>query len=1255
MKKFFCTIFSLMVLFSVSAKAEWIPLLKEKLHNSPPEVKLLKHSNDFTLIEVKLPGFNLESFTAEGKLYHHIDILDEIYTNEPGKPELPYIAKILAIPDSSAVSVEVLNIGKEYTFTDINLPPARESWWEGDPEPPYIENQQTYLSRADYPGIIAQTDIPSVFRDFRITRVAIYPFQYIPSEKVLKVYSSITIKVTYGAGLVINPKMTPKRKIAPSFGAIYRSSIFNYQEVLDQNYRGQEDGIDLMLCIMPDALYNSFQVYADWKRKSGIDIRMTKFSQINANATNPDIIKNHITQAYNTWPNPPTYVLIIGDNGVFPKKIVTYPGYSFPWEEYFVCVAGNDYFPEMMIGRFTNEGDYRMQVMINKFMKYEKQPYTANSTWFRKATMCSNNEYQSQVETKRFVKNVLIQDGNFLQVDTMMSNGNSWGGGCTYNLTHIKNAINEGRSFLNYRGEGWYYGWYANCYDFYTNDVTSLNNGEKLTFVTSIGCGVAMFDSQGSNCFGEEWIEMGTLSAPKGGIAFIGPTSNTHTTYNNRIDKGIYVGMFREDMETPGQALARGKLYMYNVFGNEYYVEYHYKVFCVLGDPSVHIWKITPLAITVNYPSVISVGYNQIEVQVNFSVTGFPANKAQVTITGPDLFLTTYTNASGKAIIETTLSSQEVLNLTVRGYNVIPFQGTLQVIQPDVLVEPAAPPIITDLNYNQDGKINPNEICNVVYTLKNWGSTTAYNVQAILTSPDNFVEILTTSPINFGNINSIAQVTGNPFQFHVKPECPIGHELNFNLQITASNNYSWNYPLKVPVKGCQLTFENFVIHDYSATLPNFRLEPGETAAMVIKIRNYGEDVAPDVIATLSSFDPYISILDSQGVFGTLAIGQSITNPENYFVIQTSVNTPQNYAVPLTINLSTQNGFYPYSETVNFELPVSKLIPKDYSGPDTYGYYAYSSDDTFYDETPQYNWVEIIQTGTQINLPSISDYTVPINLPFTFRYYGKNYNKVRVSTDGWIAFGEGNQTAPINTVLPNPDNINNMVAVLWDDLYDTEFYMGKIFHYYDQPGHRFIIEWDSISHNNFISEPIREVFQVILLDPLHHSTMTGDGEIIMQYKIIQQPETVTVGIENDSQTIGLQYLFDNQYDATATPLINGLAIKFTTDPPFQNLIVSTKDNFHQKSSDHISCYPNPFRNTTTIKFHASDPSNTTLFITDLSGRVVKHLQKSYLESGLHEIQWDGTNDQGIRLQSGMYFLMYQTEKISGSLKIILLDR
>ncbi len=81
----------------------------------------------------------------------------------------------------------------------------------------------------------------------------------------------------------INPKLTAKKPIAPSFDKLYKSFIFNYDEVFQREYYGDELGFDVMLCIMPDVLEPDFQTYAAWKHKIGTYIHVTKFSEIGAN------------------------------------------------------------------------------------------------------------------------------------------------------------------------------------------------------------------------------------------------------------------------------------------------------------------------------------------------------------------------------------------------------------------------------------------------------------------------------------------------------------------------------------------------------------------------------------------------------------------------------------------------------------------------------------------------------------------------------------------------------------------------------------------------------------------------------------------------------------------------------------------------------------------------------------------------------------------------------------------------------------
>ncbi|MDZ7624280.1 MAG: C25 family cysteine peptidase [Ignavibacteriaceae bacterium] len=349
----------------------------------------------------------------------------------------------------------------------------------------------------------------------------------------------------------------------------------------------------------------------------------------------------------------------------------------FAYDDYFVELTGNDYFPEMMIGRWTNQASAKLRNIRNKLMNYEKAPYLVDPDWFRKALVCSNDAYPSQADAKRFTAQKMLTSGNFISVDSMYN-----GYPCPGNVTTISNMINAGRGWLNYRGEGWFTQWWADCFPFSTTQVNALNNGAKSTFVTSIGCGVANWVANNNNNFGEAWLEIGDENNPKGACGFIGPTSNTHTAYNNWLDKGIYIGMFDEGLVSPGEALLRGKFYMYEIFGGaDYFVGYHYRVYNILGDPSLQIWKDTPRNITVNYTDTVGVGSSQVSLLVTESGTGAPVADALVCISGPNIYLVETTLANGTAIINLSTQTTGDLNITVSGGRAIPFEGIIKVIE----------------------------------------------------------------------------------------------------------------------------------------------------------------------------------------------------------------------------------------------------------------------------------------------------------------------------------------------------------------------------------------------------------------------------------------------------------------------------------------------------------------------------------------------------------------------------------------------
>ncbi len=1224
--------------FISEMNAHWVPLNNKSTSLTPPNVTILSDNSHSTVIKIDLSGFELEDLFLGGKTFNKLDLLSEIFISKPGYPELPYLAKVLAIPDDGGISVEVIETGEVEVFRNIHVQPARLSWIEGEPETPYDENTNAYKSADIYPKELATIEPPSVFRDFRIARLSVFPIRYIPSKNEIHAVSSITVKINYGKGEIVNPKATDTKAIAPSFGKLYRSFIFNYQSVLDSRYNGNEEGRDVMLCIMPDDFVDTFQSYADWKTQSGTEVHITKFSEIGANTSNSTIIKDHITDAYHNWEHPPTYVLLVGDYSVFPVKLVMYD-YTFASEDFFVEIDGDDFFPEMMIGRFTNQNAYKLQVIANKLIKYEKEPYTADTDWFKKAICCSNNEFESQVATKHFAADVMLMDGGFTSVDTMMSDGSGGGYGCSYGLTDVTGAINNGRSFLNYRGEGWVNGWNANCYDFQTMDVSNLINVDKLTFVTSIGCGVAMFNNYSTNCFGEEWLELGTVDSPRGAVAFVGPTSVTHTTYNNRIDKGIYVGMFQEGMDTPGQALLRGKLYVYNVFGTDPMVEYNYRVFCILGDPSTHIWKDIPLAVNVVHASSVPVGYNQTGFVVTSTLTGDPMVNAEVYIVGDDVYSKGICDSTGTVVVDITPEVQQTLSVVVRGGNVIPYEGTIDVIELAEYVGPEEYPIIVDIDGNTDGIINPNENCNITFKLKNWGTQTSNNVVATLTVVETeFADVITTEAISFGDLPSGSSFIGEPFLIHILPGCPVGQVVTLELHVTSSTG-AWEYSYPIEVMGCELTYNSFVVNDQDVgnLNKNYRMDPGETVELYITVNNVGVDIAPNVAGVLTSNDPYITIDDAIGSFGSMDTSSISTNIDDYFVASIDPMCPTNYYAEYSLNLVTNNGNYPYETVLTFVIPVAVPLPTDYTGPDAYGYYAYSNIDTIYEQSPVYEWIEINQVGEELVVPpGLSDYTSTVELPFQFKYYGSYYDEIRISTDGWIAFGGGDQVQSYNFPLPHFDSVNCMVAPFWDDLHKGYNEPGEIFYYYDPISRNIIIEWDGIGHNEYSVNPVNEYFQVVLLNPLYYPTTTGDGELVFQYKSVVKKSGITVGIEDDSQEIGLQYVYNNEYDSTASPIIAGTAIKFTTESPLVTVDVDEKPSQITEVSCLKQNIPNPFYSSTTISYSVSRQMHVSLRIYNVNGELIKSFYDGLQSAGNYSVIWDGTNEEGSSVSTGVYF-------------------
>ncbi len=70
---------------------------------------------------------------------------------------------------------------------------------------------------------------------------------------------------------------------------------------------------------------------------------------------------------------------------------------------------------------------------------------------------------------------------------------------------------------------------------------------------------------------------------------------------------------------------------------------------------------------------------------------------------------------------------------------------------------------------------------------------------------------------------------------------------------------------------------------------------------------------------------------------------------------------------------------------------------------------------------------------------------------------------------------------------------------------------------------------------------------------------------------------------------------------------------------------------------LECYPNPFNPKMTIRYHLPETASVEVAVYDVSGRRVAVLDAGERSAGDHELFWDGVNDAGSRVATGVYFV------------------
>jgi len=1106
-----------------------------------------------TEISFELPDYEQTSEYEKNVQYTKITLPSEGALILEGYPDLPVISRLIAIPSQGSVTYEIENIYEEVISNVEIYPYQGENRTVGN----LLMNEKVYNGNEPYPAEIISISEPQIMRDLRLVRVTIQPFQYFPETKELRIIKNADVHITTSSTGGVNEKSS-QRKISRFFEPIYKSMVLNYEEIFkDVEY--QEPSY---LFIYPtDATVLAYLSYiTDWKHQKGFHVETADLAHTGSSLSQ---IKTFIQNAYDTWAYPPEFVCIVGDaGGSYNIPTAYYSGGE--GDQYYTLLEGNDILADVFIGRLSFNSLLEFQTIISKLLNYEKTPYMVNTDWYKKALLVGDPSQSgtSCISTCKFVKEVMHTYSMEYDFNEIYSSPF---------VSGISNSINSGVSYFNYRGWLGMSGWS-------NSNTAALNNGYMLPFVVIPTCGTGDFEGT-NDCRSEYFLKAGSPSIPKGAIAAIGTaTMSTHTAFNNCVSAGVFTGVFRDRIFNPGGALVRAKLSLYNSFPTNpnNWVDCFSYWNNLMGDPGMELWTGLPKQLNVTHPTMVAVGTNNIEITVR-NTYGFVIEGAWVTILqeGDNIFESGYTDSNGKVVLPVETSITGNVTITVTKHDHIPYISEFLILQANSFASISQTTIDDDnsgsSSGNNDGLVNPGEDIELIISLKNHGNNDLYNVTATLETDDPGVTI-TDDTENFGTINANQTVQClDDFDFSIDADLLGGAEIWFDLIITDSASDEWTDRFSIPIYGANLDFVECTIIDGNDGI----LNPGETAQLLITLRNSGSVSAQAVDGLLLSNDDMITINDSLGFWGVIYPDDIGTNNTNTFEVYADTQVIPGTQFQLPLHLTNSAG---YDDQITVTLEVGIVDVGDPLGPDSYGYYCYDDGDTDYSIAPYYSWIEIDPdyggNGTILSLYDNGDDgdIATINIPFSMTFYGRFYHAITVCTNGWLAPGGTEEFAFMNRPIPESLGPSPMIAAFWDDLRTQDCNLndyGDVCYYYDYSNHRFIIEWSEMLNDYDTSIYINgseETFQVVIYDPTYYPTPTGDSEILIQYKVfnnvnagyysgyVQHGEYATIGLEDHSGLVGLEYSFCNSYPTAAKTLSNNSAIFFTTrgseilDPP-----------------------------------------------------------------------------------------------------------
>ena len=867
------------------------------------KVTILSEDANSIVLHYQFGTYNLVETEINGLSTIAPQMEDATPIMKAGTPDLLKISKSLQLSEGASVSIEIID-EKFEDFYGATVRPSKGNLYRNiDPSTIPYEFGASYRKDQWYPKAQAEFQSEYQIRDFHGRALWVYPFRALPTENILRVYSEISIKVSFSSDKSIS---IPSR-VERSFDGLYKAHFINYSNAKYDPV--SEEG--KMLIISHADFIEAMVPFSIWKTQIGIENEIVDVATIGDAAA----IKQYVQDYYDN--QGLTYLLLVGDQQQVPADQLS-AGYS---DNSYAYVAGDDHYPDLFVGRFSAENIAHAQTMVDRSIAYELNPEMGNS--YKTAVGIGSEDGTSSTDPTS--GNTGMGDNNEadwhhqmnIKADLMAYNyamvhelyeGGPYEGSIDESgypsASDLAQRVNNGLGLINYTGHGGPESFVTTGFN--NSDVDALTNTGAFPFIFSVACVNGEF--MNSTCFAEKWLRATDGEGnPTGAVAVIMSTINQSWSppmsgqdEMNDILTEQYEDNIRRSFGAITMQACMKMNDDYGTGGDEMT-----DTWMIFGDPSVVVRSDKAGNVTAEHEQVLPLGSN------TFTVSS-TNDGAIVALTYDNQLIAEGIIENGQLVLAfEPISEVGVFTLTVTAYNNVPYVANVQSIVldgPFVIQEALSLSAVSD---GIDGQADYGD--NLVYSLalENVGIENTDLLTVVASTESPFVSVVSTSFEMNAIVAGEIALENDAVTLSISNDVPDGTVATINFEITDASGNTWNTSSQITLSAPVLASGEFIVDDSTAN-GNGIMELGESYVIQFPVSNIGSSSSEELNALLSSTCPYLVIEESTIVSSSLGQGASDVIS---FSCSLSENTPVSTEVDFSLILNS--GAYSFESTYLF--------------------------------------------------------------------------------------------------------------------------------------------------------------------------------------------------------------------------------------------------------------------------------------------------------------------------------------------------